>query len=89
MANEAFHTLNNAVIEFAIEYRDSDPLVATMQRTITELSRQAVDIASDLSKRLLAIEMAMDVLRVLLGYIEQEYPKEYRALPPAPGFTCV
>ena len=89
MANEAFHKMNDAVIEFIIDYRDSDPLVATMQRAITELSHQAADTTLDLSKRLLSVDMAYEVLRTLLGYIEQEYPEEYKALPPASGFTCV
>ena len=88
MANEAFHTLNNAVIEFAIEYRDSDPLVATMQRVLTELSVHFTDASLILSKRLISVDMADKVLRALLGYIEQEYPEEYKALPLTPGFTC-
>ena len=89
MANEAFNKMNNAVIEFIIDYRDSDPLVATMQRALTELAAHSVNVSLDLSKRLMSIDMAYEVLRTLLGYIEQEYPEEYKALPPASGFTCV
>ena len=89
MANEAFNKMNNAVIEFIIDYRDSDPLVATMQRALTELAAHSVNVSLDLSKRLLSVDMAYEVLRTLLGYIEQEYPEEYKALPPASGFTCI
>ena len=89
MANEDFRKMNDAVIEFIIDYRDSDPLVATMQCALTELSVHFVDVSLDLSKRLMSLDMAYKVLRVLLGYIEQEYPEEYKALPPASGFTCV
>lgn len=87
MSTQDFQTLNSAVLEFVVKHRDTDPLLTTMQRTITELSRQAADIALDLSKRLLAIEMSMDVLRVLLGYISAEYPEEFRTFPPVSGFT--
>ena len=89
MANEAFNKMNDAVIEFIIDYRDSDPLVATMQRALTELAAHSVNVSLDLSKRLLSVDMAYEVLRTLLGYIEQEYPEEYKALPPASGFTCI
>ena len=89
MANEAFNKMNDAVIEFILDYRDSDPLVATMQRALTELAAHSVNVSLDLSKRLLSVDMAYEVLRTLLGYIEQEYPEEYKALPPASGFTCI
>ena len=87
MSNEAFHTMNNAVIEFAIDYRDSDPLVATMQRVLTELSVHYTNVSFVLSKRLISVDIAEKVLRALLDYIEQEYPEEYKALPPVSGFT--
>ena len=87
MSDKAFDMLNNAVLEFVVKHRDVDPVVATMQRTITELSRQAADTTLDLSKRLMSVDMADKVLRALLGYIEQEYPEEYKALPPVSGFT--
>ena len=89
MANEAFNKMNKAVIEFILDYRDSDPLLATMQRALTELAAHSGDVSLGLSKRLLSFDMAYEVLRALLGYIEQEYPEEYKALPPASGFTCV
>lgn len=87
MADKAFHMLNNVVLEFVVKHRDTDPVVATMQRAITELSQQAADSTLDLSKRILAVDMSNDVLRVLLGYISQEYPKEFKAFPPVSGFT--
>ena len=87
MSDKTFDMLNDAVIEFAVKHRDVDPVVATMQRTITELSRQVADSMLDLSKRILAVDMAGEALRTLLGYIEQEYPEEYKALPPVSGFT--
>ena len=89
MANEAFNKMNKAVIEFILDYRDSDPLLATMQRALTELAAHSGDVSLGLSKHLLSFDMAYEVLRALLGYIEQEYPEEYKALPPASGFTCV
>ena len=88
MDNEAFHKMYKAVIEFAIDYRDSDPLVATMQRVLTELSVHYSNVSLVLSKRLISVDIAYKVLRALLDYIEQEYPEEYKALPPASGFTC-
>ena len=88
MASEAFHKKNNAVIKFVIDYRDSDPLLATMQSALTELAVHSANVSLDLSKRLMSVDMAAKVLRVLLDYIEQEYPEEYKALPPASGFTC-
>ena len=87
MADKAFHMLNTAVLEFVAKHRDTDPVVATMQRTITELAKQSADSTLDLSKRIMAVDMSWDVLRVLLGYISQEYPKEFRAFPPVSGFT--
>ena len=87
--DEDFRKMNDAVIEFIIDYQDSDPLVATMQRTITELSVHFADVSLVLSKRLISVDLADKVLRALLNYIEQEYPEEYKALPPASGFTCV
>ena len=89
MANEDLRKMNDAVIEFVVKHRDTDPLVATMQRTITELSVHFADVSLDLSKRLMSVDLADKVLRALLSYIEQEYPEEYKALPPASGFTCV
>ena len=89
MANEAFNKMNKAVIEFILDYRDSDPLLATMQRVLTELAAHYGDFSLSLSKRLLSFDIAHEVLRSLLGYIEQEYPEQYKALPPASGFTCV
>ena len=88
MPTQDFQTLNSAVIEFVVKHRDTDPMLATMQHTLTELSQQAADIALDLSKRLISVDIAYKVLRALLDYIEQEYPEEYKALPPASGFTC-
>ena len=88
MANKAFQKMNSAVLEFVVKHRDVDPVVATMQRTITELSVHFANVSLDLSKRLMSVDMADKVLRALLDYIEQEYPEEYKALPPAPGFTC-
>ena len=87
MSTIAFHTLNRAVLEFVVEHRDDDPVLATMQRAITELSRQAANIALDRSKRVLAIEISEEVLRVLLSYIYDEYPEEFRTFPPVSGFT--
>ena len=87
MSDKAFHMLNNVVLEFVVKHRDVDPVVATMQRTITELSRQTADLTLDFSKRILTIGMAANVLRVLLDYISEEYPEEYKALPPVSGFT--
>ena len=89
MANEDFRKMNDAVIEFVVKHRDTDPMLATMQRTITELSVHFADVSLDLSKRLMSVDLADKVLRALLSYIEQEYPEEYKALPPASGFTCV
>ena len=87
MADKTFDMLNNAVLKFVVKHRDVDPVVATMQRTITELSRQAADLTLDFSKRILTVGMAANVLRVLLDYISEEYPEEYKALPPVSGFT--
>ena len=87
MANKAFDMLNNAVLEFVVKHRDDDPVVATMQRTITELSVLPANVSLDLSKRILAVDMATEMLRALLRYIEQEYPEEYKALPLVSGFT--
>ena len=87
--DEDFRKMNDAVLEFVVKHRDSDPLVATMQRTITELSAHYADITLDLSKRLMSVDLADKVLRALLSYIEQEYPEEYKAFPPVSGFTCV
>ena len=87
MTDEAFHMLSNAVIEFVIKHRDTDPVVATMQRTITELSHQTADTTLDLSKRLIVVEIATEVLHVLICYISVEYPKEFRNFPPVSEFT--
>ena len=87
MADKSFKMLDNEVRRFVAKHRDVDPVIATMQRTITELARQAADLSLDLSKRILAIVMSTDVLQVLLDYIEQEYPEEYKAFPPVSGFT--
>ena len=87
MADKAFHILNNAVLEFVVKHRDTDPVVATMQHAITELSQQAADSTLDLSKRILAVDMSTHVVRVLLVYISQEYPEEFRTFPPVSGFT--
>ena len=87
MANKAIQKMNDAVIEFIIDYRDSDPLVATMQCALKELAVHSADVSLGLSKRLMSVDMADKVLRALLGYIEQEYPEEYKALPPVSGFT--
>ena len=81
MANEAFNKMNDAVIEFILDYRDSDPLVAKMQRAITELAAHYGDVSLSLSKRLLSFDMADKLLRALLGYIEQEYSEEFRTFP--------
>ena len=89
MANEDLRKMNDAVIEFVVKHRDTDPMLATMQRTITELSVHFADVSLDLSKRLMSVDLADKVLRALLSYIEQEYPEEFRTLPPASGFTCV
>ena len=87
MSDKTFDTLNDAVIEFVVKHRDVDPVVATMQRTITELSVLPANVSLDLSKRILAVDMATEMLRALLRYIEQEYPEEYKVLPLVSGFT--
>ena len=87
MSDTTFDMLNNAVLKFVVKHRDVDPVVATMQHTITELARQAADTSLALSKRILAFDMSTDVLRALLDYISEEYPEEYKALPPVSGFT--
>ena len=87
MSDKAFHMLNDAVLEFVVKHRDTDPVVATMQRTLTDLSQQAADSTLSLSKRILAVDIADEILRVLLNYISQEYPKVFRTLPPVAGFT--
>ena len=87
MTDKAFDMLNNAVIEFVVKHQDTDPVVATMQRAITELSQQTADTTLDLSKRMMVVKMTLGMLRVLIGYISVEYPNEFRTFPPVSGFT--
>ena len=87
MSDKSFEMLDNAVRRFVAKHRDVDPVIATMQRTITELARQAADLSLDLSKRMMTVVMSEDVLHVLLDYIREEYPNEFRNFPPVSGFT--
>ena len=79
MSTKGLQDLNSKMMRFVKEHK-SDEIVVTLQTSITSMAKLSANTKLPFSQRITATEIAQEFLDLLVDYIAQEYPEDYKDL---------